>query len=103
MRLLSVLLGVGLVLGLMVCVVDQVRRREAEGAPRSTSWCRCSRGGIVVPLADSRGESRGPLRVDAADAVACATSCADALRAPEEQYQALNGQYARPPDRSSAG
>jgi hypothetical protein len=98
-RLLSVLLGVGLVLGLTVFVVDKM---GDEGAKTNQDvGVQVLPGGIVVPQKDPPALSGGGA-VDAANTVACATA-AQALRGAEEQYQALNGKFADLPTLISSG
>jgi hypothetical protein len=98
-RLLSVLLGVGLVLGLTVFVVDKM---GGEGAKANNDVAvDVLPGGIVVPKSDPPAVGSGG-SVDAAQTVACA-GAAQALRAAEEQYQVLNGKFADLPTLVAAG
>lgn len=90
MRLLSVLLGVGLVLGLTLYVMDKVGD-EGHRASRDVA-VDVLPGGIVVPKNEPPQVQAGGA-IDAARTVACATA-AQTLRAAEDQYQALNGSYA---------
>ena len=91
MRLLSVLLGVGLVLGLTAFVCT---RMGDEGKKANHDLAvKVMPGGIVVPNTDPPDAASSGGAVDAANTVACA-SAAQALRSAEEQYQILNGKYA---------
>jgi hypothetical protein len=98
-RLLSVLLGVGLVLGLTVFVVDKMGD-EGKQANHDLA-VHVLPGGIVVPNTDPPAVADGGA-VDAAKTVACA-GAAQALRGAEDQYQALNGTYADLPTLVAAG
>jgi hypothetical protein len=90
-RLLSVLLGIGLVLGLTVFVVDKM---GDEGKKTNDELAvKVLPGGIVAPNTDPPGGASSGGAVAAANTVACATA-AQALRSAEEQYQVLNGKYA---------
>jgi hypothetical protein len=98
-RLLSVLLGVGLVLGLTVFVVDAM---GDEGTQANDDVAvRVMPGGIVVPNTDAPGAAPGGA-VEAANTAACATT-AQILRDAEERYQVLNGTYADLPTLVAAG
>ena len=90
MRLLGVLLGVGLVLGLTVLVMDKVNQQDQKTA--RDVGVRVLPGGIVVPPADGPAVVSGGA-VGAAETVACATT-AQSLRGAEDAYQALIGRYA---------
>ncbi len=100
MRLLSVLLGVGLVLGLTVFVVSTTGD-EGKQANRDVAVSLLP-GGIVVPNTDPPGAASSGGAVDAAKTVACA-SAAQTLRGAEDQYQVLNGKYADLPTLVAAG
>jgi hypothetical protein len=98
-RLLSLLLGVGLVLGLTVYVMDRVNQQEQRTA--KDVGVRLLPGGIVVPQGDSPAVASGGA-LDAAQTVACATT-AQALRTAEDSYQVLNGHYADLPTLVQSG
>ena len=87
MRLLGVLLGVGLVVGLAAFVVDRVNDETKMSVPIEVGP-----GGEVTPAAESGATAEGGAP-DAAQTVACATT-AQSLRDAEETYQLLNGSYA---------
>ncbi len=90
MRLLGVLLGVGLALGLTVFVVGKV---DAQGkATAKGVGVTVLPGGVVAPAADSPAVASGNA-VSSAQTVACASQ-AQALRAAEDQYRAVNDKYA---------
>jgi hypothetical protein len=91
MRLVSIVLGVGLVLGLTVFVMDRVDRQGSDAA--KDVGVRVLPGGIVVPPGDRPAVAAPTGAIDAAETVACA-STAQALRAAEDRYQVLNGHYA---------
>jgi hypothetical protein len=99
MRLLSVLLGVGLVLGLSAYVVSRV---NDQGKQASTSvGVRVRPGGVVEPAPESPMTAEGGA-LDAARTVACATT-AQTLRDAEESYRTLNGSYADLPTLVQSG
>jgi hypothetical protein len=98
-RLLSVLLGVGLMLGLTVFVMDRVNQQEQSTA--KAVGVQVLPGGIVVPP-DSDPEVVPSGGVSAAQTVACATT-AQALRTAEDAYKVLNGRYADLPTLVTAG
>lgn len=100
MRLLSVLLGVGLVLGLTVFVMDRVNQEEHTAV--KNVGVRVLPGGIVIPPPDSPAVVAPTGAIDAAQTVACA-STAQALRGAEDNFQALNGHYADYPTLVSGG
>jgi hypothetical protein len=89
-RLLSVLLGVGLVLGLTIFVMDKVNQQEKTAAGQV--GVQVLPGGIVVPP-DNPPEVVAGGGIDAARTVECATT-ATALRGAEDNYKILNGKYA---------
>src|SRR3977135_3744093 len=89
MRLLGVLLGVGLVLGLSAYVVSRVNDQGQQPSP--SAGVRVGPGGVVEPAAPSPTTALGGA-LDAARTVACATT-AHTLRDPEESYRTLNGSY----------
>lgn len=99
MRLLSLLLGVGLVLGLTVYVMDRVNEQGRQTA--KDVGVHVLPGGVVVPPADSPAVAAGGA-IDAAQTVACATT-AQALRTAEDTYQVLNGHYADLPTLVQSG
>jgi hypothetical protein len=99
MRLLGLLLGVGLVLGLSAYVVSRV---NAQGEQASTSaGVRVRPGGVVEPAPGSPTTGPGG-PIDAARTVACATT-AQTLRDAEETYRLLNGSYADLPTLIQSG
>jgi hypothetical protein len=90
MRLLGLLLGVGLALGLTLFVMGKVDSQSKATAKQA--GVTVLPGGIVVPAPDGAAASGGNA-VDAAHTVACA-SASQALRTAEDTYQATNGRYA---------
>src|SRR4051794_3713461 len=90
MRLLGILLGVGLVLGLSALVVTRVTDTNEQSKVRVP--IKVGPGGDVTPAADS-GSTAEVGAIDAAQTVACATT-AQTLRDAEESYRTLNGSYA---------
>jgi hypothetical protein len=89
-RLLGLLLGVGLVLGLTVFVMGKL---DDQGKATAKSvGVTVLPGGVVVPAPDSPAVASGNA-VSSALTVACASQ-AQALRGAEDQYQTLNGKYA---------
>ncbi len=99
MRLLGLLLGVGLVLGLSAYVVSRV---DDQGEQASTSaGVRVRPGGVVEPVPESPTTAPGG-PIDAARTVACATT-AQSLRDAEESYRLLNGSYADLPTLIQSG
>lgn len=99
MRLLGVLLGVGLVLGLSAYLVSRV---NDQGQQTSTSaGVRVGPGGVVAPAPTSPTTAQGGA-LDAARTVACATT-AQTLRDAEETYRTLNGSYADLPTLVQSG
>lgn len=99
MRLLGVLLGVGLVLGLSAYVVSRV---NDQGKATSTPvGVRVRPGGVVEPAAGSAATAQGGA-LDAARTVACATT-AQTLRDAEESYRTINGSYADLPTLVQSG
>lgn len=99
MRLLGVLLGVGLVLGLSAYAAGRV---SDQGERASTSvGVRVRPGGVVEPASESPTTATGGA-LDAARTVACATT-AQTLRDAEESYRVLNGRYADIPTLVQSG
>ncbi len=99
MRLLSVLLGVGLMLGLSVYVMDRVNQQEKATAKQV--GVSVLPGGIVVPPNDPPAVAPTGA-IDAAHTVACATA-SESLRTAEDGYKILNGKYADLPTLVSSG
>jgi hypothetical protein len=90
MRLLGVLLGVGLVVGLSAFVVSRVTDQGAGTTP--PVGVTVGPGGEVRPASEGGATAEGGAP-DAAQTVACATT-ARSLRDAEESYRVLNGSYA---------
>ena len=90
MRLLGLLLGVGLALGLTLFVMGKVDSQTKATA--KAAGVTVLPGGIVVPPPDGAAPSGGNA-VHAARTVACA-SASLALRTAEDTYQVSNGRYA---------
>jgi len=89
-RLLGLLLGVGLALGLTVFVVGKV---DAQGkATAKGVGVTVLPGGVVAAAPDSPAVASGNATT-AAQTVACATE-SQALRTAEDSYHLLNGNYA---------
>jgi hypothetical protein len=90
MRLLGVLLGVALVVGLAAYASTWVNDMNDE--TKMSVPIEVGPGGEVTPAAQG-GATAGGGAPDAAQTVACATT-AQSLREAEESYKLLNGSYA---------
>ncbi len=99
MRLLGILLGVGLALGLSAYVVSRVD--DSGGQTVRSAGVDVTPGGVVTPATGSPTTAEGGAP-DAALTVACATT-AQTIRTAEETYRLLNGRYADLPTLVQAG